>query len=125
MGIFNRLLGTAAEVNIDKLEKEFETILVEGESIQHAYALIRDLIVFTDKRLVLIDKQGLTGKKQTVLSIPYSSIVKFSKETKGRFETDAEVKIWVRGEAAPTEFEFPENRNVHDVYRVLGSYLLG
>lgn len=124
MGILSGLLGHASEVDVDKLEHEFSSMLVDGEAIEHAYKLIRDMIVFTSLRLVLVDKQGLTGKKREYLSIPYRSITRFSKETAGRFDMDAEIKVWVRGESEPMQFEFRKDKNVHDVYRVLSSYIL-
>lgn len=72
MGLFDSLLGNASEVDTGRLEGEFATLLVAGEQIEHAYRLFRDLIVFTNKRLIMLDKQGLTGKKKEFLSVPYS-----------------------------------------------------
>jgi Bacterial PH domain len=82
------------------------------------------LIVFTNKRLILVDKQGITGKKQEILSIPYSRIVKFSKENAGRTDFDAEIKVWVHSEATPLEFQFKKNSNIDGMYKVLGTYIL-
>ena len=50
--------------------------------------------------------------------------MKFSKESKGRFDMEAEVKLWIRGEAEPTAFAFRKDKNVHDVYQVLSAYIL-
>lgn len=124
MGLLSGLLGHASEVDVERLEQEFSTMLIEGEAIEHAYKILRDLLVFTDRRLILVDKQGLTGKKREYLSVPYSSITRFSKETAGRFDMDAEIKVWLRGESSPMRFEFRKDKNVHDVYRILGSYIL-
>lgn len=124
MGLLSGLLGHASEVDVERLEQEFSTLLIDGETIEHAYKILRDLIVFTSRRLVLVDKQGLTGKKREYLSIPYGSITRFSKETAGRFDMDAEIKVWVRGESSPMKFEFRKDKNVHDVYRVLSSFVL-
>lgn len=66
-------------------------MLAPSEKVEHAYKLIRDLIVFTDKRLLLIDKQGMTGKKVEYHSIPYKSVVHLSIETAGTFDLDAEL----------------------------------
>lgn len=63
MGILDGLMGNASEVENDKVESELKDLLASSEKVEHAYKLIRDLIVFTDKRLLLIDKQGVTGKK--------------------------------------------------------------
>lgn len=124
MGLFDNLLGNASEVNTERLESEFATLLIRGEQIEHAYRLFRDLIVFTNKRLIMVDKQGLTGKKVEFVSIPYGSITKFSKESAGRFDVDAEIKVWVRGDPGPLGFEFRKDKSVDDVYRVLSAYIL-
>lgn len=63
MGMLDGLIGNASEVNIEKVEKDLESILTTNEQLKNAYKIIRDLIIFTDKRLILVDKQGLTGKK--------------------------------------------------------------
>jgi hypothetical protein len=57
------MLGDASKVNPAKVQQEFAKILAPGETVQHAYQLIRDYFVFTDKRFVLVDKQGITGSK--------------------------------------------------------------
>lgn len=63
-----------------------------GEQVTLAFSLIRDLIVFTEFRLILVDKQGVTGKKTSYKSLPYRSISRFSVETSGHFDLDAELK---------------------------------
>ncbi len=93
MGLLSGLLGNASEVNIKKLQEEFKPILASNESIQLAYKVVRDMYIFTSKRLLLVDKQGLTGKKVDYHSIPYKSISHFAVETAGHFDMDAELKI--------------------------------
>ncbi len=83
MGIFSGMMGNASEVNPEKLERELASLMIEGENMHKAFKLIRDLVVFTNKRIILIDKQGMTGKKTEFLSIPYKSIKYFSKESAG------------------------------------------
>lgn len=124
MGILSGILGHASEIDIDELEQEFSAILVEGEEIHRAYRLIRDLIVFTSKRLILVNKQGMTGKKQEFQSIPYKNINRFSKETAGHFDLDAELRIWVRDQEHPIVKEFKKDKNIHEVYQVLSAYVL-
>ncbi|KKD37058.1 MAG: PH domain-containing protein [Limnoraphis robusta] len=126
MGLISGLLGNASEVKADaaRLDKLFSEVLVEGERIEKAYQLIRDLFVFTNKRLILVDKQGVTGKKIEFLSIPYSKITKFSKESAGHFDLDAELKIWVGSESIPISKEFNRSVNINEVYSVLSKYVL-
>jgi len=124
MGLLSGLLGLASDVDVESLEKEFEEILVAGEQIEKAYKLVRDLIVFTNKRLIFVDKQGVTGKKREVHSVPYTSITHFSKETAGHFELDSDLIIWIRGQAQPIVREFRKDKSIHEIYRVLGAYVL-
>jgi len=92
--------------------------------VEHAYQLIRDYFVFTDKRFVLVDKQGITGSKVEYHSIPYRSITHFSIETAGTFDLDAELKIWISGAAAPIQKQFNKKLSIYEVQSVLASYVL-
>jgi len=124
MGLLDGLLGNASEINPATVEKEFTNLLAAGEKIEKVYQLIRDLFVFTDKRLILVDKQGVTGKKVEYHSIPYKSITHFSIETAGHFDLDAEMKIWISGTQVPIEKQFNRNLNIYEVQKVLASYIL-
>ena len=103
MGLFSGLLGNASKKDNDKVERQLEGILIPGEQVELAYALVRDLIVFTEKRLILVDKQGVTGKKTSYKSIPYHSISRFTVESSGHFDLDAELKIWISSALEPAE----------------------
>ena len=85
MGLLSGLMGNASQKNVDKVERDLEDILVPGEQVTLAFSLIRDLIVFTEFRLILVDKQGVTGKKTSYKSLPYRSISRFSVETSWSF----------------------------------------
>ncbi len=124
MGILDGLMGNASEIENDKVESELKDLLAPTEKVEHAYKLIRDLIVFTDKRLLLIDKQGMTGKKVEYHSIPYKSVVHFSIETAGTFDLDAELKIWLSGSAAPILKKFNKSLNIYKVQSVLAAYVM-
>lgn len=124
MGLFNAILGNASEVSIDKIRDEFKPILIQGENIEKAYKLIRDMFVFTNKRLILVDKQGITGSKVDYVSIPYANINKFSKESAGLLDLDAELKIWVRGESVPIKKQFGKDNNINEVYQLISQYIL-
>ena len=124
MGLLNGLLGNASEIDGAKIQDEFTQILAPGERIEKAYQLIRDLFVFTDKRLILVDKQGITGSKIEYHSLPYRAITHFSIETGGHFDLDAELKIWVSGAAAPIQKQFNKKLNIYELQSVLASYVL-
>ena len=112
MGIMNTIFGNVSEMDIASLQKEFGALLCEGERIERAYKLIRDKWVFTNKRLIIQDVQGVTGKKREYLSVPYRSIERFSIETAGTFDMDAEMKIWIRGCEEPLEQNFGKDSNI-------------
>lgn len=114
----------ASEVDASKMEAELQEILIQGESIQNGYKLVRDLVVFTNKRLILVDKQGWTGKKKEYLCIPFRSIDYFSKETTGTFDLDAEIKIWIKSRHEPVSLEFRKDSHIHQVFRVLSESVL-
>lgn len=124
MGILSGLMGHASEVSIEKLQKEFSPILIEGEILEKAFKVIRDMYVFTNKRLILVNKQGVTGSKIDYQSIPYKSIVRFSKESAGLLDLDAELKIWLSGYNEPIKKEFRKDNNVNEVYQILSRYIL-
>lgn len=117
-------MGNASEKNIKDVEQEFENILAEGEQLEKVFVIIRDLIVFTNKRLILVDKQGVTGKKVEYLSVPYSKINRFSVETAGHFDLDAELKIWLSGSSTPIQKEFRKDKSIYDVRKALATYVL-
>jgi hypothetical protein len=124
MGLLDGILGNASKVDPTKIQGELARILAPGETVEHAYQLIRDYFVFTNKRFVLVDKQGLTGSKVEYHSIPYRSITHFSIETAGSFDLDAELKIWITGTAAPIQKQFNKKLSIYEVQSVLASYVL-
>lgn len=124
MGLLDGMLGNASKIDADKISDEFGKVLAPGEKVEHAYQLIRDYFVFTDKRLVLVDKQGLTGSKAEYHSIPYRSITHFSIETGGTLDLDAELKIWISGTPAPVLKQFNKRLSIYEVQAVLASYVL-
>ncbi len=124
MGLLDGMLGNASKIDAAKIQQEFGQILAPGEQVEHAYQLIRDYFVFTNKRLVLVDKQGLTGSKVEYHSIPYRSITHFSVETAGHFDLEAELKIWISGMPAPVQKQFNKRLSIYEVQTVLASYVL-
>ena len=125
MGLFSALLGNAGAVDQECLIKEYGKLLIEGESIELGFKLIRDTFIFTSKRLILVEKQGITGSKIEYKSIIYKSISRFSIETAGTFDLEAELKIWVSSEVNPSIVkQFNKSVNVYDVQNVLAFHVL-
>jgi hypothetical protein len=125
-GLFDSLVGNASQMPANKAMEEVRHLLVAGEKVELGYKLIRDVFVFTDRRLILIDKQGVTGKKVECHSIPYRSIIHFSVETAGTFDRDAELKIYVSGDPVPIQKQFRKGgADIFEVQQALATAVVG
>jgi hypothetical protein len=78
--------------------------------------------VVTDRRLIFVNKQGVTGSKIEYLSVPYRSIVMFSLETAGHFDLEAELKVWVSGQATPIQHSLGRNSGAQDIVALLAQH---
>jgi hypothetical protein len=125
MGLLSSLLGNAGTVTSEQLAKEYAQLLIPEEKIELGFKLVRDTFIFTNKRLILIDKQGFSGKKTEYKSVGYKSISRFSIETAGTFDLDAELKIWISSEQHPSiTKKFNKSVNVYEVQQLLAQYVL-
>ena len=125
MGLLNKLIGNASKVSTEKLNKKYEKLLIENESVELGFELLRDVFMFTNKRLILIDVQGITGSKIEYRSMPYKHISRFSLETAGTFELDAELKIWISSENSPTvSKKFNKSIDVYEVQKFLAGKVM-
>ncbi|MFN4769435.1 MAG: PH domain-containing protein [Candidatus Kapaibacterium sp.] len=124
MGLLSGMLNNAVEMPVAEAQQELQPILMDGETIEHAYKLIRDQLIFTNKRVITIDKQGITGIKQNIRSIPYKSIKMISKEGAGMLDLDAELVLWITGESQPLKFEFKKGVDINQVYRLISQHIL-
>lgn len=105
------------------LAQELAPILVEGEQVQLSFKGMRDSVVFTNKRLITINVQGLTGKKRDYSSLPYSKIQAWSIETAGRFDIDAELELWFSG-LGKVKLDFQGKVDIHTIGLLIGKYVL-
>ncbi|WP_133479241.1 PH domain-containing protein [Cognatilysobacter segetis] len=119
MGLLDTLLGHAGEKDIAGLHEEFGPLLAQGEALQRAFGFVRDLIVFTDRRMIIVDKQGVTGRKTSYLSIPYRAIVMYSIETAGHFDLDSDLKIWVSSQPEPITRSLGRGAGARDIIAIL------
>jgi len=124
MGLLDGMLGNASEIEPKEAQEKLKDMLGDNEEVTLAYKVIRDRFIFTNKRLILIDKQGLTGKKIEYHSIPYKSISHFSVETAGHFDMDSELKIWISSAEEPIEKEFKSGTNLIAIQKALANYIL-
>ncbi|MEC6882229.1 helicase [Photobacterium sp. NCIMB 13483] len=125
MGFFNAILGNAGEMDLEEATEELSTILGQDEHIELAYKLIRDMIILTDRRLILIDKQGMTGRKVEYRSVPYKSITMYTIESTGHFDLDAELKLWISGQHDPISLEFNGKTNIYTMQGQLAAKIAG
>lgn len=120
MGLFS-----ATDISVESVERDYAAVLVEGEKVLAAFRTIRDSYFLTDLRFVMIDVQGLTGKKVSVGSVPWRSVTKFSVETAGTFDLDADLKIWISGQGAPVEVKISRKSDAAGIQRLFAQHVLG
>ena len=118
-GFFARL----RKVSDDEFGSIISDFMIDGESVIGAYQSIRDGIVFTNKRIITINIQGITGKKKDFTSIPYSKITTFSLETAGTFDLDAELEIYLAG-VGKVKFEFTGSTDVKQICKMISQFAL-
>ena len=123
MGLLSALLGHASEADVADVERDVERILAEDEQVERAFQLVRDLLIFTNRRFILVDRQGVTGKKTFYQSIPYRAITSYSVETAGHMDLEAELKIWVSGNPTPIERTFTRGQAILEVQKALATYV--
>lgn len=125
MGLFDKIIGNADQVSPEQLEEKYGYLLINGEKVELGFKLLRDVFMFTNKRLILIDVQGITGSKMEFQSMPYKNISRFSLETAGTFDLDAELKIWISSENLPTvSKKFNKSIDVYEVHRYLANKVM-
>lgn len=110
-------------VNDNAFEKMIAPLLVEGEEHIGSYQSIRDGVVFTNKRIIAINIQGITGKKKDFTSLPYSKIQAFSVETAGTIDLDSELELWFSG-LGRVKFEFIGAADVSYICKVISKQVL-
>lgn len=109
--------------NLDgSVARDIVPILLAGEKFQYVYSGGRDGVAFTDKRIIALNVQGLTGSKKDFTSLPYNKIQTFSVETAGTFDRDAELEIWFSG-LGKVKFEFSRGVDVSELARVIYYYM--
>lgn len=112
-----------SQVKPNEIAPAVTPILVHGEEIVACYKAIRDFVVFTDKRLIAVNVQGMTGKKRDFTSLPYSKVQAFSIETGGTFDLDAELELWFSG-LGKVRLEFRSGSNIRQLGQLIAGYIL-
>jgi len=101
---------------------DVDDILIPGEKAMHAYKTVRDVAVFTDKRLIVRDAQGLTGKKAEIYSLPYTSILMYSTENGGMLDFDSEVQLWTK--LGVIKISLKKKVDVRRLDRIIAEFIL-
>ena len=107
----------------DKVREDFHKFLIEGEEIFAAFKTIRDQLVFTTKRIIAANVQGMTGSKVDYTSIPYNKIQAFSVESSGTFDIDCEIEVFISA-VGRARFEIKGNFDVVAFNQILSQQVL-
>ena len=111
------------EVASEEGSKTVGDLLVDDEQIFNAFKGLRDMVIFTNRRIIAVNVQGITGKKRDYTSLPYSKVQAFSLESAGVFDLDAELELWFSG-LGKVKFEFNSKFDVRSFSKFLGKYIL-
>jgi len=120
MGLFS-----AGNIDIAGAQAEFQSWLIEGEQVLAAFRTIRDTVLLTNLRFIFVDVQGLTGSKKDFQSIPWRSVTRFSFETAGTFDLDADMKVWVSGAATPLEVKISRKSDPQKIQQLMAQLIVG
>lgn len=102
---------------------EVQPLLVDGEAVSLVFEGVRDFVVFTNKRIIAVNVQGLTGRKRDYSILPYSKIQAYSVETDGLMDNDGELDLWFSG-LGKVRFEFKENVDLPAIAKHIASHSL-
>ena len=108
--------------NADFAEKVTD-LLLDDEHIVDSYKTMRDGVVFTNKRIIAVNVQGITGSKKDFTSLPYKNIVAYSIETSGTFDLDSELEIYFSA-IGKVKFEFTGKSSMLEISKIISGYLL-
>lgn len=111
------------KINIEKVRKEVMNFLLKDEDIIQAFETIRDQVIFTTKRIFVINVQGITGKKIAYISYPYSKIQYFGIETAGMLDIDSELII-AFNDGNKLSFDFKKGVDIIEISKTISEFIL-
>ena len=112
------------QVPVGESKERYDGFLLDGETVVYEFKAIRDAMIFTDLRMMVIDPQGIRGKKVSLTSIPWKSITAFSVENSGTFDLDAELKVSGSG-FGMCEIQFSKGTNMSDLQAFISAQVVG
>lgn len=111
-------------IDNDKAHEGINLFLIEGEQIFATFKTIRDQVVFTNKRVIAANVQGIMGSKVDFTSIPYSKVQTFSIETSGTFDMDCEIQLFISA-VGIVRFEISGSFDLISFNKIISQYVLG
>jgi hypothetical protein len=109
--------------NPQEVQAQLTPLLIDGEHIYLSFKGVRDFVAFTNKRLIAVNVQGLTGKKRDYSSLPYNNIQAWSVETAGTFDFDAELELWFSG-LGKVHLDFKGRVDIQTIGKLIGEHVL-
>ena len=119
----NKAIIKLSKVNAETIMHDITPLLIPGEDVIGAYKSMRDYVVFTDKRIISVNVQGVTGKKKDFTSLPYSKIQVFSVETARIYDMDSELEMYYSG-LGKVKFEFSGSSDIVKIGQLISSLIL-
>ena len=112
-------------IGVESVREELQALLIEGETVEMAFQTVRDQVVFTDKRIISIDVQGITGRRKSFSTMPYSKIQYFSIQTPGFMELIPDCELYIMfSNTFTAKFEFKGNVDIGKIGRMISKYAL-
>ncbi len=111
------------KVNDEKVDNNILELLIPKEEIIGVYKSVRDYVVFTNRRFISANIQGVTGKKRDYTIMPYSKISVFSIETSGVFDMDSELQLFFSG-VGRVIFQFTGGSDIVEIGQMISRHLL-
>lgn len=111
------------QIDPESLMRDIQPLLINGEQVIGAYKAMRDYCVFTNKRVISVNVQGMTGKKKDFTSLPYSKVIAYSIETAGVLDMDSELEMYFSGLGKVT-FEFTGQSNIVQIGQIISTFIL-
>lgn len=111
------------EIRLSDVRREVASLMVNDEYMEYAFMTIRDQVIFTNKRIFVVNVQGITGKKISYLSYPYSKVQYYGIETAGFLDIDSEL-ILAFNNGAHLQFDFRTQVDIAKINNLISNYVL-
>ena len=124
MSFINEMIGITIELDQKEMEERISRFLLDDEEVIKGYQIVRDVMILTNKRIIIVDYLGLRGKKIEYQMIPYHKINRIYIETPGNLDTDYTLKLFISGSLEPIEKQIKSDIDIYELNRIIFSYML-